>query len=175
MPHQLKTADVSEKPSCLYVPSFSVLYKPCEEYDYLDHSQHTTGISSHTLELHLITSVTLHGWVKVLFCQPEKPVAWREPRGRSPTKSSPQTAPCGQPTGQGWLGLLQAPWERPVSPSAGESLPGTLWGGYFSQLRGARPSTSPAGTLSLAFACGSRPHASGMLVARCGAHEVMFT
>ena len=179
MPHQLKPADLSEKPSCLYAPCFSALNKPCEKYDHLYYPQHTTSISSHALELHLIASVTLHGWVKVLFCQPEKRAAWGEPRGRSPTKSSTQTAPRGQPTGQGWLGLLQAPWEHLCPPLPGSRCPqmgpGTPWDEYFSQLWDARPSTSPADALSLAFACGSRPHACIMLVARCGANEVMFT
>lgn len=61
--------------------------------------------------------------VKVLFRQPKKPAAWDKPRGRSPTRTSPQTVPGAQPTGQGWLRLLRAPWEHPHTPLGGESLP----------------------------------------------------
>lgn len=49
---------------------------------------------------------------KALFCQPKTTAACAKPRDRNPTKSSPQTASCGQPTVQGWLALLQAPWEH---------------------------------------------------------------
>lgn len=88
--------------------------------------------------------------VKVLFRQPKKPAAWDKPRGRSPTRTSPQTVPGAQPTGQGWLRLLRAPWEHPHTPLGGSRCPQT-----------------ELPTSLEVFACGSRPHACIMLVTRC--------
>lgn len=100
----------------------------------------------HTPKLHLRAPGTLHGCAKVPSCQPEPAAAWGKLRGRNPTKSGPQTTSCGQPVVQGWLDLLQAPWEHwhpSVETHCPQTGPGIPQGGYFSQLQDARPS-SPA-------------------------------